>query len=395
VSERLVNAAPGNAAGNETPVNAAPLNAAPVNARTDALLVDARAAYGSGLGRYMREMVRALAAREDFAEIVLAGDPEELRPFVDALIGTRTPLRVTPLRVGRYAWSLPLRWPSVARAVGRPHVTWFPHWDGAWRAPRTVTTIHDLIAFDGTGPRGVARRAVARTWMSRMVQGSAALITGADGAAVRVRAVFPEAAPKLQVVPHGVADVFFAAGVSSSEPRGPQIAPYLLTVANKKAHKNLAMAIRVLAHQPALRLVMVGERFPHAAELQRLARKLDVLDRVSDVTGLSDAELATMYAGAEALLVPSREEGFGMVALEAMACGTPVVAVDRAPLPEVVGEAGVVVPFDDDAAMSAAVTRLREDPAERARRVEAGRARAAAFTWARAAARTAAILTSV
>ena len=155
------------------------------------------------------------------------------------------------------------------------------------------------------------------------------------------------------------------------------------------------MAIRVLAQQPALRLVMVGERFPHAAELHELARSLGVRDRVDDVTDLSDAELATMYAGAEALLVPSREEGFGMVALEAMACGTPVVAVDRAPLPEVVGSAGIIVPFDDVAAMSAAVTRLRDDASERVRRVEAGRARAAEFTWARAAARTAEILRGV
>jgi alpha-1,3-rhamnosyl/mannosyltransferase len=366
-----------------------------------ALLVDARAAFGSGLGRYLREMVRALAARDDFAEIVLAGDPEELRSFVDSLGSTPTPLRVVPLRLGRYSWQLPLRWPSVARAVGQPHVTWFPHWDGAWRTPRAVTTIHDLIAFDGSGPWGVARRAVARAWMTRMVEGSGALITGAEGAAVRIRAVFPAAAPKLRVVPHGVAEVFFAAGDASTDRSGggnglarsgQSAAPYLLTVANKKAHKNLAMAIRVLAHQPSLRLVMVGERFPHAAELRRLARSLGVLDRVADVTGLSDAELATMYAGAEALLVPSREEGFGMVALEAMACGTPVIAVDRAPLPEVVGDAGIVVPIDDDAAMSAAVTRLREDATERARRVAAGRARAAEFTWARAAARTAEIL---
>jgi len=359
----------------------------------DALLVDARAAYGSGLGRYLREMVRALAARADFAEIVLAGNPDELAPFVHELGRTRTAVRVVPLRLGRYAWQLPLRWPSVARAVGRSHVTWFPHWDGAWRTPRAVTTIHDLIAFDGAGVRGAARRAVARTWIARMVQGSAALITGAEGAAVRLRAVFPAAGLKLQVVPHGVAEVFFAATAIAQPVR--QRAPYLLTVANKKAHKNLAMAIRVLAQQPALRLVMVGERFPHAAELHELARSLGVRDRVDDVTDLSDAELATMYAGAEALLVPSREEGFGMVALEAMACGTPVVAVDRAPLPEVVGSAGIIVPFDDVAAMSAAVSRLRDDASERVRRVEAGRARAAEFTWARAAARTAEILRGV
>lgn len=137
---------------------------------------------------------------------------------------------------------------------------------------------------------------------------------------------------------------------------------------------------------------MVGERFPHLKTLRALALLLGVADRVHDVAGVTDEALADIYAGAEALPIGSREEGFGMVALEAMACGTPVVTVDSAPLPEVVGDAGIVVPFDDARAMENAVASLTNDTGARAVRVRRGLERAATFTWANAAARTAALL---
>lgn len=363
---------------------------------TDArsLLVDARAPFGSGLGRYLREIVRALAAREDFREIVLAGDPAALAPFLETL---EHPLRVIALPHGRYAWQVPVEWGAIAAAVGGPHVTWFPHWDGAWSAQPCATTLHDLIALEGSGPKAVARRTVARSWMGRMIRASGVLLTGSEGSAARIRETFPEAGGKLRVVPHGVTSVFFEAAPRARDlPGVPADAPYLLTVANKKPHKRLETAVAAFAElareDATLQLVMVGERFAHAGTLRVLATRLGVAERVHDVAGLPDATLAGLYAGAEALLVCSREEGFGMVALEAMAAGAPVVAGDRAPLPEVVGDAGVLVPFDDAAAMAAAVRRLRADAAWRAELVRRGRAHAAGYTWARAAAGTAAVL---
>lgn len=360
------------------------------------LLVDARAPYGSGLGRYFREMVRAFVAQREFPEVVLAGDPDELEAFVRTL---DAPVRVLRMRGGRYSVRVPMQWDAVARAVGVPHLTWFPHWDGAWRAAPRVMTLHDLIALDGAGPRGFARRAIARSWMTRMVDGSAAVLTASQASAARISTAFPSVIPKLHVVPHGVAAVFFAAGAAADAPaRGSRAdgSPYLLTVANKKPHKRLETAIRAFARiaatDPTLRLVMVGERFAHSADLQTLAESLGVASRVDDESGLSDEALAARYAGATALLVPSRDEGFGMVVLEAMACGTPVVAVDRSPLPEVVGTAGVLVPYDDDAAMADAVRRIRGDVEVRTARIAAGQAHAAPFTWGRAASRTAEIL---
>ena len=236
-----------------------------------------------------------------------------------------------------------------------------------------------------------------------MVGASGALHTASEASAAEILERFPDAASKLHVVPHGVAEIFFSAGArsrgaftSDAPSAGSSHAPYLLTVANKKAHKRLETAIRAFARlaveDPTLRLVMAGERFDHMRTLRALADSLGVAARVDDETGLTDGQLADRYVGAEALLVPSRDEGFGLVALEAMACGTPVVAVDRATLREVVGDAGLFVPFDDADAMADAARRLRADPTLRRAQVAAGRDRAEQFTWARAATRTAALL---
>jgi glycosyltransferase involved in cell wall biosynthesis len=412
--------------------------AATNGART--LVVDARVAYASGLGRYMRESVRVLAASGGFKAIVLAGNPDELRPFSRELAGT---VHIVPVEGGRHALGVPFQWPRNARLNPADAVTWFPHWDGAWSVPRSVTTLHDLIHFDAPGITGIAKRLVAKTWIGQMVRGSAALVTGSAGAAAKIGAEFPRAMSKLHVIPHGVYDAFFQRHRAAEPPKAlrqrafgltegtaemqvpgrksastaPPHAPFILTVANKKEHKNLEMAIRVLSilrHEGAMilgdaakpgseadltarrmRLVMVGDRFGHAAKLEALAKKLDVADAIHDLSGLADEDLAWCYAEAEALLVPSREEGFGMVALEAMACRCPVIAVNRPPLPEVVGSAGVIVPFDDDAAMARTVLRLRANTDERAALLTAGTARAAEFTWQRSGEALARVLHSV
>ncbi len=352
------------------------------------LLVDARAPHGSGLGRHLREMLQALSRTERFDEIVLVGPMAPLASVRASMTGLT---RVIDCAWGRYDPRIPLRWARFAGEVGRPHRTWFPNWDGAWRLGEVagsapVTTLHDLIQLDGTAPRERLRAMIAAPWMRRMLAASRAVVTVSETSRVAIAARFPEEAHKVQVIANGVASVFFAPHERREALRALGITgPYLLTVANKKPHKNLEMALRTFARlaptDVALQLVMVGERFPHLARLRQMARDLGVWDRVVEVETLPDARLASVYAHAEVFLFPSRQEGFGMVALEAMAAGTPVVAVDRAPIPEVVGEAAVVVPMDDEAAMAAAVTRLRTDAWWRDDRIAAGKARATWFTW--------------
>jgi alpha-1,3-rhamnosyl/mannosyltransferase len=100
---------------------------------------------------------------------------------------------------------------------------------------------------------------------------------------------------------------------------------------------------------------------------------------------VKDDRLKALYQGAVALVYPSRYEGFGLPLIEAMACGTPVIASNAASMPEVVGDAGVLLDPTDETAWTRAITRFLTDPDERRRLSQASLARAAAFSWDRTA----------
>jgi glycosyltransferase involved in cell wall biosynthesis len=142
-----------------------------------------------------------------------------------------------------------------------------------------------------------------------------------------------------------------------------------------------------------IELVVIGNPRPDGRVAKAIER-LDLAPIVHCVSGITDAELARNYAQAEVAVVPSLYEGFSLPAIEAMACGVPLVATTGGALPEVVGTDGVtglLVPPDDPGALAAAIARLLDDAELRARLGAAGRERVLGrFTWQVTAAGTAA-----
>jgi glycosyltransferase involved in cell wall biosynthesis len=241
-----------------------------------------------------------------------------------------------------------------------------------------VTTLHDLILVE----RGGVGARVVTAWMRRVMAASRWLVTVSRVSHDALVDRFPQLDGRLIIVPNGVSPACLAAG--AAPPTAPAHPPYLLAVATKRPHKRLEVAIQAFAQlaqeDPALRLVLVGERTPHLAVLQALARQLGVAHRVDDEVGLT-----ARYAGAEAVLVCSQAEGFGMVPLEAMAAGAPVVAARHPATVEVAGAGAALVPPDDARAMAAVLRQWRQHPNQRAAMVQAGRAHAARYTWAHSA----------
>src|SRR5262249_46060540 len=147
-------------------------------------------------------------------------------------------------------------------------------------------------------------------------------------------------------------------------------------------HKNVAGLLRALAllrrrGHGDVRLVLVGDRYRAGAELGRLAERLGLGEAVVWAGFVGPAELSALYRGAAACAFPSLAEGFGLPPLEAMACGTPVVASDLTAVPEVVGDAGLLADPRDPEAFAAALARVLEDEALRQRLRERGLRRAA------------------
>ncbi len=168
-------------------------------------------------------------------------------------------------------------------------------------------------------------------------------------------------------------------------------APYLLSVATIEPRKNLAHLIecfsRVVAETPGfdLHLVLVG-REGWKTERMRAAHAASAARRRIHFAGyVADEDLSAIYSGARAFAYMSLYEGFGLPVLEAMQCGTPVLASDRSSLPEVVGDAGVLIDPTDADALCQAIVALVGDTTGRAARRLRGLARAAEFSWSRCA----------
>jgi glycosyltransferase involved in cell wall biosynthesis len=166
-------------------------------------------------------------------------------------------------------------------------------------------------------------------------------------------------------------------------PEGPRYEPgfpYILYVGNARPHKNLDRLFSAFApiDDPDLRLVLTT---PKTRELMRRLFKSGIEKRVCFATSVTDEDLPALYRGALALVFPSLMEGFGLPPLEAMACGTPVVASRRGAIPEVLGNAGLLVDPLDSVDIRQGIERVLEDSALRSAMRQAGLVRARLFNW--------------
>jgi glycosyltransferase involved in cell wall biosynthesis len=156
--------------------------------------------------------------------------------------------------------------------------------------------------------------------------------------------------------------------------------PYILYVGNARPHKNLGRLFSAFAQidDPRLRLVLTT---PRTRELVGQLLEKGIERRVHLVGPVSEEDLPALYRGALALVFPSLMEGFGLPPLEAMACGTPVVTSRRTAIPEVVGDAALLVDPLDAADIRQGIERVVEDCALRNAMRQAGLVRARLFNW--------------
>jgi glycosyltransferase involved in cell wall biosynthesis len=188
---------------------------------------------------------------------------------------------------------------------------------------------------------------------------------------------------RLTVVPVGVDHAVFHPDPSVEKRPGR----LMVTSSSDVPMKGLVPLLEAVAKLRAerdLELYVIGKPRP-GGRVAKAIERLGLADLVTTITGVSDAELARLYAEAEVAVVPSLYEGFSLPAIEAMSCGVPVVATTGGALPEVVGESGstgVLVTPDDPEALVAAIRDLLDDPAARDRLGAAGRERVLQrFTW--------------
>jgi glycosyltransferase involved in cell wall biosynthesis len=169
--------------------------------------------------------------------------------------------------------------------------------------------------------------------------------------------------------------------------------PFILFVGERRPHKNISGVIQAFKAFTTMspkpyQLVVAGKPYASYREPERLAESLGLRDRVHFIDSPPDGDVHLLFQSAEALLLLSRYEGFGLPLLEAMASGTPVIAANTSSLPEVVGDAGIIVPVDDPEAASEAIRQVVNGGNDRDKYIERGHDRARQFTWERCAQQT-------
>lgn len=341
-----------------------------------------------GVSRYFTELIRGLHATGSVEPVVFAGFHSSkllasLRDLGVLVTGLRLPFRAYPQRAFSLLNNLALKRIAVSARPDIYHATYYHPVDTALRLP-LVVTVHDMIAELCPLPAAVAdstpaRKLAAATAASRVI--CVSKHTEKD-----LLLHHPHLAGKTSVVHHG------SSFPGKPRPAPPLGSPYLLYVGQRGGYKNASLLYKVMQDPVCrdLRLVFLGGDAPTPAELGH-----NLGARVMFVPRCSDDDLATWYRHAVALVYPSRYEGFGMPPLEAMQLACPVLASNTSSLPEVVGDAGLLLDPEKAADWVAAVGQLFTDPLLRHELSAAGQRRAREFTWACCAGQVASIYEEV
>lgn len=341
----------------------------------------------TGIGRYVLEMSRHLVLRGHQLYLYFPEAPH--RDVTDLPTAERRVARF-PGGVRRMIWAqteLPYRAAQDAIDV---------FWGPAHRLPSfldrriaRVITIHDLVWKD------MAATMRWQTWMGDrwlMKPGIAVAdeVVAVSGATANVlKAQFPACHAKLHVVYPGLTAIGGASEPKSLSSFGVD-RPYVLFVGTLEPRKNLSRLLQAYASLPEavrqeLLLVLAGGQGWRLGDLKGHVADLKIESSVRLTGYVSDADLAQLYRQARFLAMPSLYEGFGFPIIEANAMGVPVLTSNRSSMPEVAGDAGILVDPDDVSSIRDGLQRLATDPVLYASLAKSARSNAARFDWAESA----------
>jgi glycosyltransferase involved in cell wall biosynthesis len=361
------------------------------------IAIDARKLHDFGIGTYIRNLVLELAALDRGIEYVLFTRPDDLA----ALAAMGANVRGVAERAANYSISEQVRVPLAARRV-HPDLFHAPHYVlPAFVPGRAVVTIHDCIHL--RFPQYLPSRGAwlyALTMIRLAARKAERILTVSDASKrdiLHYTGVRPE---KVVVVPNGL-DHRFATPPDEETLERVRLRfdlhrPFVLYVGNIKPHKNLPRLIQAFALARAdgpddLQLVVIGDEISKYPGLRQSVHR-HRLDKHVRFFGFQPAStLVAFYRLARLFVFPSLYEGFGLPPLEAMANATPVVTSNLSSLPEVTGDAALLVDPYDPNAIADGIRRALTDETLRQDLIARGRRRAAAFSWHQAAVRTLAV----
>ena len=337
----------------------------------------------TGVGQAVLHTVRALQARADLTVMPYALSWRARDQRHDLPHGTQFP--PIPARILMKAWAR-ADFPAIDRWIGAPNVIHATNYLTPPSRRPTVVTVHDCwfirhpdhVAPDVRVYERVLRRAVARgAWIHAVSEHGAREATELLGVT----------ADRIRVVPWGIPPVSAPTVIAPAVQRIMNDGPFVLSLGALEPRKNLVRLVDAFASINDASLVLAGPDGRDSDAVNAAIDRLppDARSRVHRLGVVSNDVASGLLANAAVLAYPSLDEGFGFPLLEAMRVDTPVVAAASGAIPEVAGDAAVLVDPADTVALATAIREVVTDTSVRNRLIAAGRDRAALFTWERTA----------
>ena len=356
--------------------------------------IDARKLHDFGIGTYIRNLLRQLARVDRNTEYVLLTPRVDLDVAAQLGPNFRSVLEPSP----NYSLREQIHVPWLLRRE-RPDVFHAPHYVLPAAVPcRSVVTIHDCIhlMFPQYLPNKAAY-AYARASMWTAVKRSNRILTVSEASKRDILHFFNVAPEKIVVAYNAIDDHFWLTPpedeVARVTERYQLDHQFVLYVGNIKPHKNLVRLIEAFAAlrrggHDELKLLIIGDEISKLPALRRAVHRHKLHKHVRFLGYVSDGTLRILYRLASVFVFPSLYEGFGLPPLEAMASGTPVVTSNQSSLPEVAGDAAVLVDPYDVTSIEDGMRRVLTDAALAADLRRRGPERAREFSWARSVEKT-------
>ena len=348
------------------------------------IILDVRMMRHSGIGVYLKGLLGGMCRLLDAPRFVFIG-PARFRHEVPERLCELYVLLDTPI----YSLKEQFLFPESLRCAPIFHA---PHYNIPLRfRGRLVVTLHDMnhLVFAKSLPTPL-HRLYARFMFGEVAARAAHIITDTDYMRHEVIERLKVAPERVSAIPLSVSDnlkpVRDAATLSEFRKKHNLPEQYLLAVGIYKPHKNYDFLIKTLAElwrsgRLDMPLAIATPRVKDREMLNALAAGYGAKEQVRLIDYVGQEELISLYSGAEVLLFPSLYEGFGFPPLEAMKCGTPVVASNRPPMPEVLGDAALFFNPASPEEFSEALLRLIGDSALRAALIDKGRQNVLRFSW--------------